>query len=114
MSADESGWFRLVESDQLTRGSVVACDLGGVDLVLWRSEAGEPCAMEARCPHQWSHLATQGAVDGEEIVCLTHMWRFDRDGHGSQSDAGAKHHLQTTIAVHPSAERDGGVWVRLG
>ena len=48
-----------------------------------------------------------------EIVCLTHMWRFDLDGQGSHEDASGKRDPKTTIAVYPSAERDGGVWVRL-
>ncbi len=40
--------------------------------------------MEARCPHEWSHLGAEGVVDGPEIVCAAHFWRFDHRRHGEQ------------------------------
>ena len=49
------------------------------DLVVWTTASGVPCVSEARCPHQWSHLAYEGTVDGEELVCMTHFWRFGVD-----------------------------------
>jgi nitrite reductase/ring-hydroxylating ferredoxin subunit len=36
--------------------------------------------MEARCPHQWSHLGGEGVVEGDELVCLTPPLAFTTEG----------------------------------
>lgn len=48
---------------------------GGAELVLVRGAAGWR-AFEGRCPHQGALLA-EGALDGDELVCRNHQWRFD-------------------------------------
>ena len=107
------GWTRLVDSTEVEAGTIVGSAVDGVDVVIWRSADGSPCVMEARCPHQWSHLAAAGAVDGEEIVCLTHMWRFDTAGQGSKRLPDGEREPQAQIPAFPCVERDGAVWAKL-
>lgn len=83
------------------------------DVVVWRSHRGELCVMDARCPHQWSHLAAEGVVDGDEIVCTAHFWRFDTSGRGSKATVGGRRDEKSDIPVFESAERDGSVWARV-
>ncbi|HET9624590.1 MAG TPA: cytochrome P450 [Kofleriaceae bacterium] len=52
-----------------------AIEVGGVDVVLVRS-AGEWRAYQGRCPHQGALLG-EGELDGDELVCRNHRWRFD-------------------------------------
>jgi nitrite reductase/ring-hydroxylating ferredoxin subunit len=77
-------WTDVLASDAVAPGAVVGVEVGSGRRVLWRTAAGRLAACDARCPHQWSDLAHEGVVDGEELVCLTHFWRFDTAGRGSK------------------------------
>ena len=93
-------------------GSVVESVHGVDDLVVWRTALGEVCVMEARCPHLWSHLAQEGSVDGEELVCLAHFWRFTTSGEGWKANMGGRRDRKGDTDVHPCREVDGRIWVR--
>lgn len=114
MGADP-GWVRVSDAAAargLVPGSAVDAALDERDLVVWRTTDGRPCVMEARCPHQWSHLAHQGAVDGDELVCLTHFWRFGADGAGWKQNVNGRRDRKGDLAVLPCVEHDGAIWVR--
>lgn len=93
-------------------GSVIEVELGAEDLVVWRTARGEVCVMEARCPHQWSHLGQEGSVDGEELVCMTHFWRFTTSGEGWKANMEGRRDRKSDIDVYPCREVDGKIWVR--
>lgn len=99
----------LVAGSDVDPGSVVAVSVGDLDLVVWRTEHGVPCVMDARCPHQWSHLEAEGAVVGDEIVCLAHFWRFDTDGEGVKVAMNGRRDVKSPIRVHPCREIDGRI-----
>lgn len=100
-------WVDVAASAAVPPGGVHEVAIGDLDLVVWRSSDGRPCAMEARCPHQWSHLAAEGVVDGDEIVCAAHFWRFDRSGRGTKLNVRGRRDVKADIAVHPCREVDG-------
>ena len=110
-------WMRLVDSDALAPGAIVDASLPSEaddfdrDLVVWRTFDGRACVMEARCPHQWSHLGAEGFVDGDEIVCTAHFWRFAIDGTGTKLNVNGRRDIKADIDVMPCDERDGAVWV---
>ena len=110
-------WLRLVDSDAVAPGAIVDASLPDTpdgfprDVVVWRTFDGRPCVMDARCPHQWSHLGAEGFVDGDEIVCTAHFWRFDIDGVGTKLNMAGRRDAKADIDVVPCAERDGAVWV---
>ena len=107
----EEDWQAL-EVEPPGSGSVVATVLGDEDLVVWRTTLGQVCVMEARCPHQWSHLAKEGSVDGEELVCLAHFWRFTTNGNGWKANVSGRRDRKGDIDVHPCREADGRIWVK--
>lgn len=107
-----AGWIRVADAAAIAPGTVTEAAVGDDDLVVWRDTAGRPCVMEARCPHQWSHLASEGVVDGDELVCLTHMWRFTRDGAGWKDGMTGRRDRKGDITVWPCEERDGAIWAR--
>lgn len=111
MGRPGEGWAHVCDSS-LPAGGIIAATVGGLDMVVWRSMAGIPCVAEARCPHQWSHLAGEGAVDGEELVCLTHLWRFTADGQGWKENLSGRRDRKGDLAVTPCVEQDGGIWVQ--
>ncbi len=105
-------WVRIAEAAEVPPGRILEAGVDDDDLVVWRDTAGRPCVMEARCPHQWSHLAYQGVVDGDEIVCISHMWRFTTDGAGWKDGMTGRRDRKGDIAVWPCEERDGAIWTR--
>ena len=106
------GDWEALEVEPPAPGSVVEAVLGIDDLVVWRTALGEVCVMEARCPHQWSHLGQEGWVDGEELVCLAHFWRFATSGEGWKANLGGRRDRKGDIDVRPCREVDGRGWVR--
>ncbi len=83
------------------------------EVVVWRSESGEVCAMEPRCPHQWSHLGNEGLVVGEEMICVTHFWAFEKNGCGWKENEAGRRDRKSDIEVFPCKEEDGGIFVQL-
>ena len=106
-------WVALCPIDVLRPRAIVDATVGDEDVVVWRGDDGTACVMEARCPHQWSHLGAEGVVDGNEIVCATHYWRFDREGAGWKESMTGRRDRKGDIAVFRCAERDGYVWAEL-
>jgi len=95
-------------------GSIVELEIDGVEVVVWRGASGRLCATDARCPHQWSHFAAEGVVDGDELVCTAHFWRFDHAGTGCRIDGKGRREPVTGLAVYAVREpSDGTVVVSL-
>lgn len=106
-------WMPLVASEAVQPGEILGASAGGHELVVWRARSGGVCVMDARCPHQWTHLGDGGVVDGDELVCTSHFWRFDRDGCGSKLTVLGRRDPKADIEVHRSRERDGMIEVLL-
>ena len=56
------GWFVIQFSDELPPGAVKPLKYFGKDLVLFRTESGEPTILDAFCPHMGAHLGHGGKV----------------------------------------------------
>ena len=108
----EDAWVAVAATDAVAAGEVVESTVEDAEVVVWRTESGVPCVMEARCPHQWSHLGASGAVVGEEIVCLTHFWTFGTDGSGWKENLNGRRDRKGDIEVFPCREAAGEIWVR--
>ena len=111
-SHGDDSWTAVASSGEVAPGEVVEATLAGADVVVWRAESGVPCVMEARCPHQWSHLGDAGAVAGEEIVCLTHFWTFSTDGSGWKENLDGRRDRKGDIEVYPCRESEGEILAR--
>jgi len=100
-------WLDVIAAKELLIGQILTVEREAGDVVVWRTESGQMVACDARCPHQWAHLGTAGAVDGEEIVCLSHFWRFDQEGSGSKLSANGRRDEKSPIDTYEVRERDG-------
>ena len=74
------GWFFVSYSDELEAGQVKALHYFGREWVLFRTEEGVACMMDAYCPHLGAHLGHGGHVEGELLRCPFHGWAFAADG----------------------------------
>src|SRR5688500_17198221 len=103
-------WMAVCASADLLPGGVVPAAVGELELVAWRTARGRPCVMDARCPHQWSHLGYEGVVDGDELVCTAHFWRFDLGGRGTKLAFTGRRDDKADAATLPVREDAGQVW----
>jgi len=106
-------WVRLVAVDDVPAAGIASVSVGDLDLVVWRDIDGVPAVMDARCPHQWSHLEAEGVVDGYEIVCTAHFWRFDAQGCGTKLTELGRRDPKSDVAVYACREADGFVEAQL-
>lgn len=83
------------------------------EVIIWRAESGKVCAMEPRCPHQWSHLGNEGAVVGEEMICTTHFWAFEQNGCGWKDNEMGRRNKKADIATFPCKEENGSIFIQL-
>ncbi|MGI9602431.1 MAG: Rieske 2Fe-2S domain-containing protein [Acidimicrobiales bacterium] len=95
----------------MASGGVVDAEIEGHFIVLWRTTDGRLAACEGRCPHQWSPLDLEGAVEGDELVCRTHGWRFSVDGTGTKVNVKGRRDAKSDIETYRCVEIDGEIWV---
>jgi nitrite reductase/ring-hydroxylating ferredoxin subunit len=100
-------------STDTSQGERAATGARGREIVAWRGIDGILQLSEARCPHQFVHLASSGTVDGCELVCTAHFWRFTSTGEGSVRDSTGHRESVRALSVFPSAETENEIWVYL-
>ena len=87
------GWFMVARSEEIGT-TPVAVRFFGEDMVLYRGgQSGKVFMLEAYCPHMGTHLARNTTsyvvkdgehVEGDNIRCPYHGWRFGPDGRVNQ------------------------------
>jgi nitrite reductase/ring-hydroxylating ferredoxin subunit len=102
-----AGWFAVAETTDLGIGESKAAYYFGTHLALWRDETGEAHVMDAFCPHLGAHLGHGGTVDGCEIVCPFHGWKYDTDGRNTEIPYSERTNGKATIRTFPVLERNG-------
>jgi phenylpropionate dioxygenase-like ring-hydroxylating dioxygenase large terminal subunit len=96
-------------------GAPRATTLLGEPLVLWRDGRGAPHAFRDVCVHRGTALSL-GCVDGDEIVCADHGWRYRGDGTCAgipQLGDSARVPARARAVAYPTRERYGIVWAAL-
>jgi vanillate O-demethylase monooxygenase subunit len=109
----EGAWVDVLGATEVAPAEVAAVEVGDVEVAVWRTAEGVLAACDARCPHQWSHLAGAGVVDGDELVCLSHFWRFDTEGHGSKVSVKGRRDPKGDVVSYAVREVDGRIELRL-
>ena len=92
-----------------------ATTLLGEPLVLWRDARGALHAFRDVCVHRGTALSL-GCVEGDEIVCAYHGWRYRGDGACvaiPQLADPTRVPARARAIAYPTQERYGLVWVAL-
>ena len=105
------GWFAVASSDQLAIGEVRPIRYFGRELVLFRTDSGEARVFDAYCPHLGAHLGHGGTVEGDDLVCPFHGWRFGADGDCSGMPYGKRIPANAKTPTWPVREKHGVVLV---
>jgi 5,5'-dehydrodivanillate O-demethylase len=110
-------WLPVAGSSEVRAGGrAVPVRLLGEDLALFRTSAGEPGLVDARCPHRGTSLA-YGFADDEALRCPYHGWRFDPAGRCVEiPEPGGTTTLQdrARTPAYPVRELGGLVFAYLG
>ena len=106
------GWFQVGWSHDTAPGEAKALKYFGEDLVLWRGNSGEVFVQDAFCLHIGHNRGIRGTVDGDDIVCAWHGWKWDGEGHNTDIPYSAhpcKRNLK--IQTYPVRECWGAILV---
>jgi len=105
-------WFPVARSDSVSE-KPLAARLLDVDLVVYRA-AGAAVVARDLCAHRGTPLS-MGWVEGDEIVCAYHGFRYGPDGRCRKIPAhpGANIPAKLKITVFPAIERYGLIWATL-
>jgi phenylpropionate dioxygenase-like ring-hydroxylating dioxygenase large terminal subunit len=96
-------------SDQLPGGEVRPLYYFDRHLIWWRDADGDAHVMDAFCPHLGAHLGHGGHVDGTQLVCPFHGWKFDAEGVNCEIPYSERVNRKGRVATYPTIERNGMV-----
>jgi phenylpropionate dioxygenase-like ring-hydroxylating dioxygenase large terminal subunit len=103
------GWFQVAYPEDLEPGEVTALKYWARDLVLWRDHDGAFHLQDAYCPHLGAHLGVGGKVEGTELQCPFHGWRFDGEGTCTNIPYSQRTNKRAHVRTYPTVERNGFV-----
>jgi 3-ketosteroid 9alpha-monooxygenase subunit A len=101
------GWYLVAWSVDLEPGEVVPLRYFGEDFVLYRGEDGQPVLLDAHCPHLGAHLGYGGRVEGCDIVCPFHGWRFSSAGQCTDVPYATRIPPRARVGAYPVHEHSG-------
>lgn len=101
------GWYLVRWSADLAQGQVVPVRYFAKDFVLYRGEDGKPVLLDAHCPHLGAHLGHGGKVQGTEIACPFHAWRFGATGQCTAVPYASRIPPRAQVRSYPLAEHSG-------
>ncbi|MBX3314222.1 MAG: Rieske 2Fe-2S domain-containing protein [Actinobacteria bacterium] len=102
-----SGWYMAARSAELAPGAVAERAFLGEQVVMFRTEAGEPAVASAYCPHLGANLARGGEVVGESLRCPFHSLRWATDGRCVGSEYPGDPGYGVQLPTYPTVERFG-------
>jgi 5,5'-dehydrodivanillate O-demethylase len=84
------------------------------DFTLYRGESGQPHAVAFRCAHRGTQLST-GWVEGDELRCFYHGWKYGPDGQCTEQPAEPEPFCnRIRIESYPTEEYLGLIFIYLG
>jgi vanillate O-demethylase monooxygenase subunit len=107
--APRNCWYPLTWSREVTR-RLSRHRILGMDLVVYRSEAGEPVALDDACPHRLAPLS-MGKLKGDAIECGYHGMTFGRDGRCIRIPGQPMIPPSARVPSYPLQEKMGLIWI---
>ena len=105
-------WYAPATSAQVDR-ELLPLRAAGLPIVLYRTSAGDPVALEDRCAHRAFPLSA-GQLVGDDIQCGLCGFVYAPDGACVSVPTQPHVPYGATVTSYPVQESDGLVWVWLG
>lgn len=109
MLAPRNTWYPLTWSRNVTR-KLSRHRILGMDLVVYRSEAGKVIALDDACPHRLAPLS-MGKLKGDAIECGYHGMTFGPDGRCIRIPGQPAIPPNARVPSYPLHEQLGLVWI---
>jgi 5,5'-dehydrodivanillate O-demethylase len=107
-------WHPICRSFDLKAGRSVPIEILCEKHTLYRGESGKPHIVAFRCAHRGTQLSS-GFVEGEDIRCRYHGWKYDGCGQCvEQPSEAASFAAKVRIQSHPAREYLGLIWGYFG
>jgi len=81
-----SFWQPVYRAQDLAAGRALPLRIMSEDFTLYRGESGDPHLVAFRCAHRGTQLST-GWVEGDELRCFYHGWKYDGAGQCTEQPA---------------------------
>ena len=107
--APRNTWYPLTWSRNITR-SLSRHRILGMDLVVYRSEAGHVVALDDACPHRLAPLS-MGKLRGDAVECGYHGMTFGPDGRCVRIPGQPAIPPNARVPSYPLHEKMGLVWI---
>ena len=107
-------WMPVHRSEDLPEGRAKPIRVMSEDFCLYRGEGGQAQVIDYRCPHRGAMMHL-GWVEGDDIRCIYHGWKFDCSGQCIEQpaeEAGFARKVQ--MKSYPTREYMGLVFTYLG
>ncbi len=101
------GWFCVGYPEEFENGAPRPLFAMDQHFVGWRDEESVLHVMDAFCPHLGAHLGHGGTVDGCQIACPFHGWKFDAAGRNTEIPYSTRTNDRGRIRTYPVVERNG-------
>lgn len=104
------GWFQVAWCDEIPAGGAKPLFFFDRHLVAWRDHDGRAHVWDAFCPHLGAHLGVRACIEGDEVVCPLHSWRYDAEGNCIDIPYSDRLNKQAKVRTYPVVERNGAVF----
>lgn len=113
-SVNLNHWWPVAHRDHFPKSGIRGTRIGNVELVVVRQN-GKYAAYEDACPHKRVRLSQLGKLQGDQLVCDYHGWKFNAQGGACTSlDCMPGQEKQFDLRSYPVQEYAGWIWVFLG
>jgi 5,5'-dehydrodivanillate O-demethylase len=107
-------WMPVYRAEDLPAGHAKPIRVMGEDFALYRGQSGAAQVIAYRCPHRGAQMHL-GWVEGDDIRCVYHGWKFDCAGQCLEQPAEEEGFARKVrIAAYPTREHLGLVYAYLG
>src|SRR5687768_11017837 len=107
-------WQPIALASDLKPGRALPLRMFGEDFTIYRGESGAAHLVAFRCAHRGTQLST-GWVEGDELRCFYHGWKYGPDGQCTEQPAEPEPFCdRIRIRSYPVQEYLGIVFAYLG
>jgi phenylpropionate dioxygenase-like ring-hydroxylating dioxygenase large terminal subunit len=108
----KNAWYVAAWDHEVGR-SLTPTTILGEPVVLYRTSASKPAALEDACPHRKLPLS-MGRLKGDDVECGYHGLTFDRTGTCTRVPGAEKIPHVARVRSYPVEERYGLLWIWMG
>lgn len=107
-------WHPVFVASELERERPLPLRVMGEELTIYRGHTGTPHVVAGRCAHR-AVLMHIGSVEGDDIRCVYHGWKYSSDGRCNEIPADtSRAHEKVAIRSYPTREYLGLIFVYIG